>query len=75
METLPWWRSRIIIGALISIICKVLVTTGVIGDMSGLDTDQLTDALLLVIGLTADAWIIRERVVQKTAPAIVGKTA
>jgi hypothetical protein len=67
-ETLPWYKSRIIIGAIISILTKVLVATGILD--ATFDDESLTDAALLVIGGLADLWIMYQRTTQKAAPTI-----
>lgn len=74
---LPWYRSTIIISALVSIITKILVVSGVISDLSSEDAEALTNTLVLVIGGIADLWAIKSRVVQQEAPKIVssGKKA
>lgn len=74
---LPWYRSTIIISALVSIITKVLVVSGLVSEVSSSDAEALTNALVLVIGGVADIWAIKSRVVQQEAPKIVssGKKA
>ena len=67
-EQLPWYKSKIIIGALVSIIMKVLVATGVLG--TALDDKAVTDAALLIIGGVADMYVIYHRTTQKAAPTI-----
>jgi hypothetical protein len=68
-DNMPWYQSRIIIGAIVSIVMKLLVATGVLGEV-GLDDGAITDAVLLVIGGIADLWIMYQRVTQKAAPTI-----
>ena len=67
-DTLPWYKSKIIMGAVVSIITKILVATGVLG--GAVDDVAITNALLLVIGGAADLWIMYHRTTQKRAPAI-----
>lgn len=67
---LPWYRSQVIIGAAISIITKLLVVLGIIGELAPEDSEQLTSTVVLVIGGLADIWAIRARVTQKAAPPI-----
>jgi hypothetical protein len=67
-DTLPWYRSKIIVGAAISIITKLLVATGVL-DVA-IDDSALTDIVLLLIGGVADLWIMLSRVRQEAAPKI-----
>lgn len=65
---LPWYKSRIIIGAIVSISMKILVATGVLG--SALDDKAVTDAALLIIGGAADLYIMYHRATQKAAPIL-----
>lgn len=67
---LPWYRSQVIIGAAISIITKLLVVLGIIGELAPEDSEQLTSTVVLVIGGLADIWAMRARVTQKAAPPI-----
>ena len=67
---MPWYRSKIIIGAVISVITKLLVATGVID--GAIDDAALTDIILLLIGGVADLYIMYQRWTQKAAPAITG---
>ena len=69
-ETMPWWRSRIIIGALVSILMKVLVVSGFTADVSPADSQQIVDLVLILIGATGDLVAIGARVRQKFVPAI-----
>lgn len=69
-ETLPWYRSHVIIAAAISVLSKLLVGFGVIGEIAPEDEEQLTSLIVLVIGGLADLWAMRARVVQKAAPQI-----
>jgi hypothetical protein len=67
---LPWYRSQVIIGAAISIITKLLVVLGIIGELAPEDSEQLTSTVVLVIGGLADIWAMRARMTQKAAPPI-----
>lgn len=69
-DNLPWYRSKIIIGAIISVITKLLVITGVLD--ATFNDEALTDGVLLVVGVLADLFIGYQRVTQKAAPAITG---
>lgn len=71
IEALPWYRSATIMTVLLSLITKVLVLSGVIGDVAPEDTATFANTLVLVIGGFADLWAMRSRVVQKSAPKIV----
>ncbi len=69
-ETLPWYRSHVIVAALVSVLSKVLVISGLVGDFASEDQEQLTNLIVLVVGGLADLWAMRSRVVQTAAPEI-----
>jgi hypothetical protein len=68
--TLPWYKSKVIVGAIISIVAKVLVMTGLIGEVSPEDSENLANLAVLVIGGIGDVVAIGARVAQKRAPEI-----
>lgn len=67
-DTLPWYKSKIIIGAIVSLLTKVLVIFGVLDGT--FDDGAATDAALLVVGVLADIFIGFSRKNQKAAPVI-----
>lgn len=69
-QTLPWYRSQVIVAAIISIFSKVLVGFGVIGEIAPESEEELTSLIVLVIGGLADLWAMRARITQKAAPSI-----
>jgi hypothetical protein len=69
-ETMPWYRSQIIVGALISVLSKVLVATGAVAEIAPDDEQQLASLVVLVLGGLGDIWAMRARVIQTRAPAI-----
>lgn len=74
-NAMPWWQSRIVVGAVISIICKALVLSGLAGDISNDMQTQLINAALLVLGGAGDLLAIYKRVKQEQAPALVASKA
>lgn len=72
--SMPWYRSTVIIGAIVSILAKVLVMTGLIGELAPDDEAELTNLIVLLIGGIGDIVAIGSRVRQKHAPAITGAT-
>ena len=72
-STLPWYRSQIVVAALVSILTKLLVGFGVIGEIAPEVNEELASTLVLVIGGIADLVAIRSRVTQKAAPSITAK--
>ena len=69
-EEMPWWKSRIIIGAVVSILTKLLVVSGVTGEIDLNTNTQIVDIVLLLIGAVGDLTAIKARVVQTRAPTI-----
>lgn len=69
-STLPWYRSQVIVAAIVSILTKLLVGFGLIGEIAPEVNEELTNTLVLVIGGIADLVAIRSRVTQKAAPSI-----
>lgn len=69
-QTLPWYRSQVIVAAIISIVSKLLVGFGVIGEFTPEAETELAATIVLVIGGLADLWAMRARLVQKAAPTI-----
>lgn len=72
MGTLPWYKSSVIIGALISAIAKLLVITGVVGEFTDADVEALTNLIILAVGAVGDIIAIVSRINQQTAPTITG---
>lgn len=67
-NTLPWYKSKIIVGAAVSLITKLLVIFGLLDGT--FDDAAATDAILLVVGVLADIVIAVSRKTQKAAPTI-----
>lgn len=74
--TLPWWKSRVIVGALVSAICKLLFALGAVAAVAPDEEAAIADALLLVISIVGDAVVVQARLSQKFAPPITaGRSA
>lgn len=73
-SAIPWYKSKVIVGAAISILTKVLVMAGVINEFAPEDSEQLANIVVLVAGAIGDAIAIGARVTQKAAPAITAAT-
>ncbi len=71
-ETMPWWKSKVIVGALISILAKLFVISGLTGEITPGETQQVTDLVLIVIGGLGDLLAIGSRITQRYAPQITG---
>lgn len=72
---LPWWKSRVIVGALVSAVTKVLALSGVTTEIAPEDEAAWIDLVLILASLAGDFIAIRARVVQVSAPPIVGSKA
>lgn len=72
-DTLPWYRSQVIVAAIVSIATKLLVALGVIGDIAPEVNEEIASTVVLVIGGIADLVAIRSRVTQKVTPSITLK--
>lgn len=76
-DTLPWYKSRVIVGALVSAVLKILYLTGLAGELAPEAEAEWADVAVLLASFIGDAIAARARVVQQAAPAIVsskGKT-
>lgn len=72
--TLPWWKSRVIVGALISALFKLIFAVLVLFDIDApfaeAEMQPVVDALVLLVSLVGDAIAAHARVVQKVAPPV-----
>lgn len=69
-NAMPWYRSTIIMAALVSIITKVLVMTGIVSEFAPEAEAELVNALVLLAGGIGDLVAIKSRINQKAAPEI-----
>ena len=72
-HSLPWYKSRVIVGALVSAALKVLYLTGWVGELAADDAEQWIDVAVLLASFIGDAVAAQARVVQKAAPPITVK--
>ena len=76
-QTLPWWKSRVIVGALVSAIFKLIFAVLVLFDVDAPfaddDLQPVVDAIVLLVSLVGDFIAGHARVTQKAAPAITTK--
>lgn len=72
-STLPWYRSRIIVGAIISALTKLAVLSGLVGEVAPEQETEITNAIVLGAGALADLWIMFARVKQMDSPKITAK--
>lgn len=69
-ETLPWYKSRIIVGALVSAVLKVLFLTGLAGEVAPHEAAEWVDVAVLLASFVGDALVARGRIAQTVAPTI-----
>lgn len=69
-ETLPWWKSRVIIGALVSALFKLLFALGLSDEIADDELSAFVEVALLLASFVGDFIAARARVVQKVAPQI-----
>lgn len=67
---IPWYKSKIVLGAAVSIISKVAVVAGIPGAALLTDPD-LANGLVLAAGAIGDVIAVGARVNQTQAPKIV----
>lgn len=72
-HSLPWYKSRVIMGALVSALLKILFLTGLAGEIAPADEAQWVDIAVLLASFIGDAVAAQARVVQKSAPPITVK--
>lgn len=68
--TMPWYKSKVIVGAMVSIIAKVLVMAGIVDQFAPEDSENLANLVVMVAGGIGDIVAIGARVAQKKAPAV-----
>lgn len=67
---MPWWKSTIIWGAIISIVGKALAAAGVIGDIAPEDQERLADHIVLLASGIGDIMVMLARFRQRQAPRL-----
>ena len=73
-SAIPWYRSKIILGAVVSIVTKILVMTGLVNELAPDDNENLVNLIVLVAGGIGDLVAIGARLVQNAAPEITAAT-
>lgn len=67
---MPWYKSRILVGVLLSAALKALVLLGVTGEVAAADEAAWLDIALLVASFVGDALAAQGRLTQTAAPTI-----
>lgn len=68
----PWWQSKIVIGVAVSLVSKLLIVSGLTGDISGDDAQKATDLVVGAIGLVGDGVALVGRVNGKPNVPLTG---
>ncbi len=74
MSAIPWYKSRIILGAGVSLISKLLSVTGII-DLDDHVADQIVEGAVIAGGVVGDIVAIHARTTQTEAPVITATAA
>lgn len=69
-DTIPWYQSRVVTGALISAVLKMVAAFGATVPVTEDQTQAIATVLALLGSLVGDFVAARARVVQKTAPQV-----
>lgn len=69
-NSMPWYKSKIIVGVAVSILTKLLVMSGLIAEFAPEDSENLVNLIVLVGGGIGDLVAFGARLTQKVAPTI-----
>lgn len=72
-RTMPWWRSRIIVGSLVSAGAAILSRTGLVHDIAPHDLAAWTDLALTLLSVLGAGVAVHSRIDQETTPKITGR--
>ena len=70
LDVLPWYRSKIIVGALVSIACAILAQTGLVTAITGEQQGGIVDLILLAGTIIGGSTAVGARVTQRWVPSI-----
>jgi len=71
--TLPWYKSGIMVGLIVSLLLKAAVVSGLVTEVSDEQAAAVTNAVVLVLSGLADLWAMRGRLTQQGSPTITLK--
>lgn len=71
-RSMPWWRSRVIVGSLVAMVAAILRQTGLVHAIAPEAVTQWTDWILLLTSLVGGGVAVHGRIDQDTAPKITG---
>lgn len=69
-DQMVWWKSRVLIGALVSVAFKVAFLTGLAEAAAPPDIAEWVDVALILSSFVGDAIAARARLVQEAAPPL-----
>lgn len=72
-DHLPWYQSRVMIGALVSAILKLVAAVGVTVQVTDEQTQAIVTVLVLLGSLVGDYVAAKARVTQTAAPPLTLK--
>lgn len=67
---IPWYKSSIVVGIGVSLVCKALVLSGLTGDIAGEQQQQLANILATLLGGMGDLFALYKRTQQTHAPVL-----
>lgn len=70
--SMPWYKSKVIIGAAVAVIANLAVHFGLVAAMTPADQQQIVDLLVTILGAAGGVTAIGARLAQKSAPKISG---
>lgn len=68
---IPWYKSSIVVGIVVSMVCKVLVLSGLTQGIAADEELRLTNALVGILGAAGDIWALTARLRHPAAAPIV----
>jgi hypothetical protein len=72
-RNMPWYRSRVIVGALVAAFATILERTGLVRDIAPNDLAVWTDFALTLLGVIGAGMTVQGRLTQDIAPRITLK--
>ena len=67
---MPWYKSKIIVGALLAVLAQILSGTGAIAVVTPDDQARLADLIVQLVGAVGAILALGARLTQKRAPSI-----
>jgi hypothetical protein len=74
-HAIPWYRSKIMVGIGVSLVCKALVATGLIHEIGSDAEGEIANTLTTLVGAAGDGVALFGRLHQQHAPVITGSAS